>query len=248
MGSLASRRAFGRRVGAGRAGREADERSAPPAARPMAGQSAPRPAPDVAVSGPAGRLRVPTAWRSRPRAIRGDDHEAQHAHDRLGGVHVSPIALPPVRPNSARRAAALLDPAVQDHLAPADGWLARLEKLCELGQRAAHDHEVLSRRAKPRAGAPSSLGGRPVRAAATRHRLASADAPCWWKTRSPYLKSRMPNRASGSKSFLHRPDAGGARCVHPSRLRTPCSADARLSATPSSDRSADPAAPEVTSG
>ena len=103
-------------------------------------------------AGGGGRgLRVSAARRSGRGRGGGDHREAEHPHERLGGVggRAPAVALPAVLFHRASRAASLLDPPVEDHAPAARGFLAGLEVLGEIRHGAADDHEVAGRRTQP---------------------------------------------------------------------------------------------------
>ena len=97
------------------------------------------------------RLRAPAGRRLGRRRRGGDHREAEHPHERLGGVggRAPAVALPAVLVHRASRPAALLDPPVQDHVPAPRGFLAGLEILGEIRHGAADDHEVAGRRTQP---------------------------------------------------------------------------------------------------
>ena len=116
----------------------------------MAGSGLPRP---VARAGRAPRpFHVAATRRSGRWHGGGDDHEAEHPHEGLGGVGRRPsaVVLPAVLVHRLSRAAPCHDPPIKDHAPAARGFLAALKELAEIGQGTADDHEVAGRGTEPR--------------------------------------------------------------------------------------------------
>ena len=153
-------------------------------------------------------LRAPALHRLARRLAGGDDHEAQHLHERLrAGRRLPPVRAPAILVDRDGRGPPLRDPPVQDDAPAPRGLLGGSQELGEINQRAADDDEVLGGRAQPPPGPPpwpGAASGRPK--AAARHPYADRRHE---RARHAHLilSSRMPNRVPGSKTFLRGPEA-----------------------------------------